>query len=67
MSELAHEACEGEDLVRVRSVESIFGCPQVRVLGEVGGGGVDEYLEHGDVVGVVDAHGVGMGLGFDDG
>jgi hypothetical protein len=45
----------------------VFGGPEVRGLGELGGGGADEDLEHGDVVGGVDAHGIGVGLGFDDG
>ncbi len=44
-----------------------IGRPEVGGLGELGGGGVDEDLEHGNVVGGVDAHGVGVGLGFDDG
>jgi hypothetical protein len=33
----------------------------------LGGGVADEDLERGDVVGGVNAHGVGVGLGFDDG
>jgi hypothetical protein len=45
----------------------VFGGPEVRGLGELGGGVADEDLEHGDVVGGVDAHGVWVGLGFDDG
>jgi hypothetical protein len=66
-AELAHEAGESNDGAWVRVLGGVVGLPGVGGLGEVGGGGVDEDLEHGDVVGGVDAHGVGMGLGFDDG